>query len=330
MLPRSPASLLIVGTGSLACLFAARLAAAGMAVTMLGSWPEGIAALRHDGVRLVEANGIERKYPVHVIQKIRVRPRSSAPQFTHAIVLVKSWQTQRSAGQLAEILAPAGLALTLQNGLGNAETLAAAIGSERTLQGVTTLGANLLAPGRVQAAGDGPITLGEHLRADELAAPLQTAGFDVQTTADLPALAWGKLVINAAINPLTALLRVPNGELLERPTARELMLAAVREAAAVAAARGIRLPYDDPSATVEAVARRTAANRSSMLQDVTRGAPTEIDAINGAVVRAGEQAGVSTPVNRVLWQLVKGLSASPPIEIGVCQSETRLSGFRVS
>jgi 2-dehydropantoate 2-reductase len=326
MLPRSPSPLLIIGTGSLACLFAARLAAAGSTVTMLGCWPEGIAALRRDGVRLVEADGTERAYPVEVIgrgktrknaEKIRVQPHQAAFQCAYAIVLVKSWQTERAAAQLAELLARDGLALTLQNGLGNAETLAAAVGSKRVLQGVTTLGANLLAPGRVQAAGEGPITLGEHPRSDEFAIPLQAAGFDVQTTASLAALVWGKLVINAAINPLTALLRVPNGELLERPTAGELMLAAAGEAAAVAVALGIRLPYDDPAATVETVARRTAANRSSMLQDVTRGAPTEIDAINGAVVRAGEQAGVETPVNRVLWQLVKALSASPPIAIGV-------------
>jgi 2-dehydropantoate 2-reductase len=92
---------------------------------------------------------------------------------------------------------------------------------------------------------------------------------------------------------------------LRRPTARALMAAAAREAAAVASAQGIRLPYPDPLAAVEATARRTAANRSSMLQDLQRGAPTEIDAICGAIVLAGEQVNVPTPVHRVLWQLVK-------------------------
>jgi 2-dehydropantoate 2-reductase len=321
MLPPSP--ILLVGTGSLACLFAARLAAANMPVTMLGSWPEGVAALRQNGVRLVEADGSERAYVVSVLpysdkaigrgktrknaEKIRVHERYSASNFSIGIVLVKSWQTERAARQLADLLAPDGVALTLQNGLGNAEILAAALGPDRVLQGVTTLGANLLEPGRVRAAGDGPITLGEHSQSAEIIARLQAAGFDVQLAPDVTALLWGKLVINAAINPLTALLRIANGELLERPTAHDLMLASAREAAAVAAALGIHLPYDDPAATVEAVARRTAANRSSMLQDVSRGALTEIDAISGAVVRAGEQAGVPTPVNRVLWGLVKAL-----------------------
>jgi 2-dehydropantoate 2-reductase len=120
-------------------------------------------------------------------------------------------------------------------------------------------------------------------------------------------LVWGKLAINAAINPLTALLRIPNGELLARPSARSLMAAAAREAAAVATALGVRLAYPDPAAAVEAVARLTAANHSSMLQDVLRGAPTENDAICGPAVEAGERCGVSTPVLRTLGLLIKAL-----------------------
>jgi 2-dehydropantoate 2-reductase len=121
-------------------------------------------------------------------------------------------------------------------------------------------------------------------------------------------LLWSKLVINAAINPLTALLRVTNGQLLERPAARTLVAAAAREAADVAAALGLRLTYPDPVAAAESVARRTASNTSSMLQDVMRGAPTEIDAICGAIVSAGEEWGVPTPVNGILWLLVRALA----------------------
>ena len=106
-----------------------------------------------------------------------------------------------------------------------------------------------------------------------------------------------------AINPLTALLRVPNGALLERPAARGLMRALAEETAAVAAAKGIHVPQ--PVGSAENVARRTATNHSSMYQDVQRGAPTEIDAICGAIVQIGEQLGVPVPVNRVMWKLVK-------------------------
>jgi 2-dehydropantoate 2-reductase len=139
---------------------------------------------------------------------------------------------------------------------------------------------------------------------------LRQAGFSVEDAPDPDELLWGKLVINAAINPLTALLGVPNGELLQRPTARALLASLAREAAAVAATQGLTLPYPDPIAAAQETARRTAANRSSMLQDVQRGAPTEIDAICGAILRAGEQYGVPTPTNRIVWQLVKALVAA--------------------
>ena len=121
------------------------------------------------------------------------------------------------------------------------------------------------------------------------------------------ALIWGKLVINAAINPLTALLRVKNGELLERPSAREMMRELAIETANVARAENIQLPFDDPVKAAEDVARKTAANTSSMLQDILRGALTEIDAICGAVVMAGQKHGIETPANKACWQLVKSL-----------------------
>jgi len=272
-------------------------------VTLMGSWPEGVAALREHGVRLVEADGSERAYPVRVVTS----PAEVVARGRIALVLVKAWQTERAARQLRDCLAPDGLAVTLQNGIGNLEALAGALGRSRCAVGVTTLGANLLEPGRARAAGEGMVTLEEHPRSERIVSLLATAGLEVATTLDVTALLWGKLVINAAINPLTALLRIPNGELLERPTVRSLMAVTAQEAAAVAAAQEIALPYPDPVCAVEAVAQRTAANHSSMLQDVLRGAPTEVDAINGAVARAGERSGVPTPVNRALWGLVKGL-----------------------
>ena len=129
----------------------------------------------------------------------------------------------------------------------------------------------------------------------------------MELVSDPTALLWGKLVINAAINPLTAILRVPNGELLERPSARELLAEAAREAAMVAEKLGINLPYTDPVMAAEDVARKTASNLSSMLQDVLGGRVTEIEAINGMIVHNGEKTGVDTPVNRMLWQLVRSM-----------------------
>jgi len=306
--------ILILGTGAMACLCAARLSLAGISVTMLGSWPEGLQALRENGVRLVESSqpppppseehfqGREQISPVRVV----TRPGECAG-VRYALVLVKSWQTGRVAKQLAECLPADGLALTLQNGLGNRETLMESLGSERVALGVTTSGATLLSAGRVRAVGSATVSLGEHLRLEPLVEALRIANFRVEVVADTESLLWGKLVVNSAINPLTALLRLPNGELLTRPAARSLMGEVAAETARVAAAQGIVLPYSDAVAAVEAVAQRTAENISSMLRDVQRDAPTEIEAINGAIVRAGEQVGVSTPLNRTLWQLVSSL-----------------------
>jgi 2-dehydropantoate 2-reductase len=136
---------------------------------------------------------------------------------------------------------------------------------------------------------------------------LKSANFQVEIVEDAQSLVWGKLVINAAINPLTALLRVPNGELLERPSAREMMGRLASEAAQVAQAEKIRLPFSNPIAATEEVARKTAANHSSMLQDVLRGAPTEIDAICGAVVQVAQKHNIQTPANWACWKLIKAI-----------------------
>jgi 2-dehydropantoate 2-reductase len=291
-----------MGSGAMASLFAARLAAANIPVTMYAIRPENVQALKQNGVCLVDKSGNERKYPVTVISQT-----NECAAARYALVTVKSWQTQRTAWHLAECLASDGLALTLQNGLGNREQLAYVLGAERVTLGVTTIGATLLAPGRVQQAGEGVISLSAHPRLAPLSNLLQMAGFVIETAPNAAVLLWGKLVINAAINPLTALLGVPNGELLKRSQARALLQATAREAAAVAVAQGIQLPYPDPVVAAETIARNTATNLSSMLQDVERGGPTEIDAICGAIVQAGEHTGVPTPINRTLWQLVKAL-----------------------
>ncbi|HEY5730908.1 MAG TPA: 2-dehydropantoate 2-reductase [Anaerolineales bacterium] len=295
-------NILILGTGALASLFAARLIHVGHGVTMLGTWQDGIDTLNRDGVRLVDAKGNETQYHVHATSD----PHECVGA-KHAIVLVKAWQTERVAGQLKECLANDGLALTLQNGLGNRETLTRDLGMARVALGSTTTGATLLGPGLVKAGGEGIISLEQNQALGPMEEALRSAGFNIQSVEDAQALIWGKLVVNAAINPLTALLRVKNGELLENPFALEAMRALARETSSVAHAENIYLPFDDPVAKAEEVARMTAANTSSMLQDVLRGAPTEIDAICGAVVRMAEKHKIGAPVNWTCWQLVRAI-----------------------
>jgi len=302
--------ILILGTGALGTLFAARLGAAGHAISMLGTWQAGLDALRAGGARLVDSAGIERAYPVHATDNPR-DCRGAA----HALVLVKAWQTERAAGQLADCLAADGLAVTLQNGLGNREALANGLGTERVALGVTTAGATLLGPGLAREGGEGIISIERHPALGPVEAALRSAAYNLQVVEDAQALIWGKLVINAAINPLSALLKVPNSELLTRPAARELMGALAHETAAVAAAQSVTLPFADPVLAAEQVARQTGANHSSMFQDVRRGAPTEIDAICGAITRLGERHGVPTPVNRVCWKLVQAMVQAHPAPV---------------
>ncbi len=285
----------ILGTGAMACLFGARLAPVAE-VTLLGAWAEGVAAIQEHGIGVEEAQGAS------AIQ-VRASRLGAGPvePADLVLVLVKAWQTESVAAYLDSLLAPDGIALTLQNGIGNLEKL-----GPRARLGVTTQGATLLGPGRVKPGGAGPT----HLAAPDWAAGLfRRAGFETHRvdTAQVDSLVWGKLVVNCGINALTAILRVPNGELLARPDATLLLERAARECAAVAQAKAIPLPFDDAAARAREVAQKTAINRSSMFQDILRGAPTEIEAINGAVAREGGRRGVPTPVNETLWRLVKAL-----------------------
>lgn len=296
----------VIGGGALGSLLAARLAPL-VDLWLVTGWAEHAAAIRQRGLTLVQLDGSEITVPVKVVED----PAAVAHSANLALIAVKSHDTQQAAAKAGIVLVGSGLALTLQNGLGNRELLADALGAPRVVQGITSMGATQLGPGRVRYAGAGTTYLaGDPGIAGELLAIahlFQRAGFETLVADSVVSLVWGKLVVNAGINALTAILRVPNGVLLEQPAARALMTAAAAEAAVVAAAKGIKLPYDDPVARVEQVARATAANRSSMLQDILRQAPTEIDVINGAVAREGERHGVPTPVNRVLAELVRAV-----------------------
>lgn len=227
------------------------------------------------------------------------------------IVLVKAYATEGALRWAAGAIGPNTVALTLQNGLGNVEALAAVVGAERVLAGITAQGAALLEPGLVRHGGLGATWIAPWQNggraakvAQRVSEVLTRAGFITWVAGDARVLLWTKLAVNAAINPLTAILGVTNGELLAMPEARSLMERAAREAGAVAKAVGVDLQSDPAERAVE-VAQATAANRSSMLQDMERGRRTEIQAINGAVVSIGTRAGVPTPVNETLTLLVR-------------------------
>lgn len=304
----------IIGSGALACLFAGRLAELAE-VVMIGAWQAQLRTLQADGLHILQADG-------HTTQR-RFQVTDDPHQVTQvdaALILVKSYQTPVAVARTEAILADYGPAVTFQNGLGNLEQLAEALGARRVTLGVTSQGATLVRPGVIREAGAGPTYLAQPAalaqRLGGVVTYLRAAGFELHLVADAASLVWGKLAVNAGINALTALLRVPNGFLITHPLAQRIMAAAALEAQAVAAAQGIDLPYAGRhSAAAEAaqVAQATASNYSSMLQDCLRGARTEIDAINGAVVTAGRRYHVPTPVNAHLWHWLRQLEAGQPI-----------------
>jgi 2-dehydropantoate 2-reductase len=262
-------------------------------VTLLGTWAEAIYAIREHGILLEDSKGSHNIKAHAEFLGTQVLPAELA------VILVKSWQTAKIAEYISRNLKPEGLAVSLQNGLGNVELLGG-----KVFPGTTSEGATLLGPGHIKGGGSGPT----YIAAPEWAVEIfSRAGFESHSCSpnEADSLLWGKLAISCGINALTALLRIPNGELLKTPTAADLMAKAARECASVAQACGIKLPFADAAAKAREAAERTAGNKSSMLQDLLRGAPTECDAINGAVVREGKRLNVPTPVNEVLFQLIQ-------------------------
>ena len=298
----------VVGAGAMGSLFGGTLSAV-TEVTLLDPWAEHVAAMQRDGLRIVELDGRETTIPVTA-----TTDPAAVPEVDLVIIFVKSHGTRQASQWASRFLAPGGLALTLQNGVGNGETMAEVLGADRVVAGVTSHGATLLGPGRVRHAGCGPTHIATRpeiaARLSEVAAVFEQAGFEVHLSDDLESLVWGKLIINVGINGLTAILRVPNGQLVEIPAAGVLMAQAVAEAEVVCQAKGISLPYDDPLGRVQEVARATATNRASMLQDVLRGVPTEIGVINEAIVREGKRLGIPTPINEFIVTTIRAIEGS--------------------
>jgi 2-dehydropantoate 2-reductase len=314
----------IIGAGALGSLVAFYLSAHAD-VWLLSRRREQIDAINRDGLRR-ELDGTEETRRPHatadpaaigpcdiVLVLTKSYATAWAAEQARGLLRTKNQKPRTTSGSRFSILGSRPIVVTLQNGLGNRELLALALGDAYVGQGVTALGATLQGLGQVRHAGQGTTVFGaapDRTRMATLVALFNTCGLPAELSDDLEALVWGKLVVNAGINALTALLRVPNGALTASAEARGLMAGAIAEAAAVAQARGTALPYDDPLAHTLAVAQATSANHSSMLQDVLRGSPTEIDAINGAVAREGLRLGVPTPVNSMLAALVCALDAT--------------------
>jgi 2-dehydropantoate 2-reductase len=286
--------IVVFGAGSLGSLLGGLLARE-HPVTLVGRDPH-VRRVREDGLR------IEGAIETTVQPNVDTEPPTEADL---ALICVKAFDTPAAAAALAET--DLQYCLSVQNGLGNEETLAARLDTT-VLAGTCTYGAMRESPGIVRCTGIGEVTLGPlegeaSVAADRLGETFESAGVVTTVAEDMPYRLWEKLAVNAGINATTALARVDNGALLDGD-AGTVARAAAREVAAVATTEGVDLSAEDAVSALESVAEATAANTSSMQQDVLAERRTEVDAINGSVVERGEETDLNLPVNGTLTRLL--------------------------
>ena len=289
---------LVFGAGAIGSLLAGHLSL-GHDVTIVGRKPHVDAVLRQ-GLRITGlTNRVAWPSATTDVPK---------DDFDVVFVTTKAYDTANAVEALRAFWRRSTF-VTLQNGLGNAERIAER--ADRVLAGTTSHGVTFVAPGEIHHAGVGDVTIGPWKAttvddAERLAGALTASGLPAFAISDVGRELWAKVVVNAAINPLTAVLREPNGVLVDHDDLRSLLAAVAREAVAAANAAGVKLDGDELAHRAANVAAKTAGNRSSMLQDIERGRRTEIDAITGELLRASHGR-VDLPYVRTLDALVRGL-----------------------
>ena len=301
-------SVAIVGAGAMGCLFGARLAEQGARVTLVDVDRARLAALAQGGVTLTDDNGA-RTIPVGAA----LAGELAAP-VDLLVLFTKGPHSAAAIASVAHLAASRPTALTLQNGVGNADLLAAAFGEGQVLLGTAHVPADLTGPASVMTQGFGSLEIGGFTaEAQALAAPvaalLESAGFVTRVSGDINAAVWEKVAFNAALNAAGMICEVANAGLDNAP-GRRIALKVVDETAAVAAAAGIRIDRDGIAAMIDAALAQHAHHKASMLQDREHGRATEIETINGAIAREGARLGVPTPVCDTLTDLVRVIELS--------------------
>jgi 2-dehydropantoate 2-reductase len=307
----------IVGPGALGSVFGVALRKRGHVVALLGRPTEHLQAIRNEGLRLESIDGTSEHWPIAATPDPAVVRDAET-----VIVLVKSVDTAAAMRAIRPHVRADLVVLTLQNGLGNAQMIRSALGEgPRVLVGVTSQAATRTSPGMVRHTGTGPTLIGirdaiDTSIASQLATILSDAGLPAAPVADIDRWIWRKLALNAAINGLTALGDFSNGMIATDETLLDAAEIIAEEVASVARANGIEL--GSMRGSILETATATADNRSSMLQDLDAGRPTEVDAIHGAVLAAGQETGIATPATQVVAALVrvkeKAMTASGQID----------------
>jgi 2-dehydropantoate 2-reductase len=292
----------VMGAGAVGCYYGGMLARVGHEVVLIGR-PAHVDAVRREGLRL-QAQAFDERVPVRADTKVAAVAGADV-----VLCCVKSPDTEDAARAMQPHLAPGTLVLSLQNGVDNAERLRAVLAQE-VLPAVVYVATEMAGPGHVRHHGRGELVIGPSPRSAALVEVFGAAGVPVQVSDNVAGALWAKLVLNCAYNALSAITQLPYGRLVQGEGVGEVMHDVVDECLAVARAEGVTLPGEAHEA-VRRLAGTMPAQYSSTAQDLARGKPSEIDHLNGLVVRRGEARGVPTPVNRVLWALVKLMEAQP-------------------
>ncbi len=296
----------VVGSGALGGFFGFTFAANGQQVTMVDIDPLRVKAIQESGLT-VTTKEEEKTLPIPICART-----DDVGPVDLVFFSVKSYSTLEAAGSLPPLIGDETLVMSIQNGIGNVEKIASVVGEEKVIGGITAHSFEMLSPSHIRYVGGmghahiGKIDGNNTARVSEVAEILRQEGVEVEVHDNIHDYIWFKLLLNTPINAVAAITRLKNGELAESEEGRVLMRLAADEAFAVARAAGVNiLLEDDPVDTCIAGLRAAAENQASMLQDVANQRRTEIEAINGAIVKRGEKVGVPTPVNRLLTGLVK-------------------------
>lgn len=302
--PAAPLQVAVLGAGAVGCFYGGMLARAGHRVTLIG---------RPQHVQVFEAQGL-RMQTLAFDETVKLHASTEASAVTGAdlvLFAVKSPDTETAGAQMREHLKPGALVLCLQNGVDNAERLRAVLTGVQVAAAVVYVATEMAGPGHLRHHGRGELVIEPSPASERVAQALAAAGVPTEISDNVRGALWAKLILNCAYNALSAVGRIPYGELVQQPGVQDTMRDVVAECRAVAAADGVTLPGDVDDA-VRRIAETMPSQYSSTAQDLMRGKPSEIDHLNGHVVRRGEALGVPTPANRVLWAVVKLVEAATP------------------
>lgn len=297
-----PQRVAVLGAGAVGCYYGGMLARAGHAVTLIGR-PAHVEAMTREGLRLQTRDFDER-----IAVAASADPAAVAGAAL-VLVCVKSGDSDAAAAQLRPHLDAGAVVMSLQNGVDNADRLQAAL-DRPVLPAVVYVATEMAGPGHVRHHGRGELAFGAAGAGAGLAALFEAAGVPVLLSDNVRGMLWSKLILNCAYNALSAIARQPYGPLAQAEGVQAVMRDVVDECLAVAQADGVT-PVDEAWAAVQRIAQTMPTQFSSTAQDLMRGKPSEIDHLNGYVVRRGAALGVPTPVNRVLHTLVKLLDGAP-------------------